>query len=454
MSLAELKAKRAEAIAKAEAITETAVKEGRDLSETEAKSFEEYDAAIKSADANIARLEKLQAHKAAAAQVVLPPPGSPGADEDALERAGKGQTLPAEAAQRDVAQKMSADEKVDSIVGIMVALAKGGGTAYGADRFLEAQEKAGNQYAAMTRKALNTTTATAGGVLTPTNLSSDLFELLRPKSVVRGAGPRFLTLQNGNETFPVMTTGAISGYVGEGGEIQATEQTFGQKSIQGRKLAALVAMTKEFLRRSEFSADAMIRADLIQSLAQTSDMAFLLGDGTSNTPIGLAAQANPANVLTANATVDIDTITRDLMRLVNAVQVKNVPQEGLCYFMNTAVRNYLMTVNNALGLPAFRSELEKGMLNGYPVKTTTQIPTNYGGNKSKIIFAAMGDVILAEEGTLEIEVSNQASINVGGAQFNAFQRDSVIMKATASNNILARHAEAVAVLNDVTWVLS
>lgn len=449
MSLAELKAKRAEAIAKAEAITEIAVKAGRDLAEDEARTFDEHDATVKSCDANIARLEKLQAHKAASAHAVVPPPGSLGADDviDAIEQGIKGGAVLY--AQPKVSE--TAEQKADIVGGMLKALAQTKGHVGEALRLLEM--KADDPGAKRVAKALNSGTLSAGGYTVQTELATAVIELLTPLSVVRRAGPSPVVLTSGNLTIPRLAGGANGFYIGEGTDIPASQPTFDNITLSGKKCVALVPISNDLLRRSQSAIDSIVRNDMLRALAVTSDAAFLRSVGSPTSPKGLRYWAAGGNIIPANASVTLDNVTKDLTRMEEALASQNVSEQNRCWFMAPRTMLFLKSLRDGNGNLVYHAELSQGRLNGYPVYSTTLIPTNLGAgtNQSEIILAAMPDVILAEEQTLILDTSTEASYTVAGVPISTFQRDESVMRAIMLHDLGVRHEQSIAVLTGVTW---
>lgn len=95
--------------------------------------------------------------------------------------------------------------------------------------------------------ALSTVTPGAGGVLVPQSFSSEVIELLRPKSVVRKLGAVSLPLENGNLTVPRIKGGAVVGYIGTEEDMPATDMQFDDLKLSSKKLAALVPISNDLL---------------------------------------------------------------------------------------------------------------------------------------------------------------------------------------------------------------
>ena len=159
--------------------------------------------------------------------------------------------------------------------------------------------------------------------------------------------------------------------------------------------------------------DAIVRDDLVEvRIALREDLAFLLGDGTQDTPRGWlsnsrdgwvlaqggtvgvwsqtaasvyavdGATSNPltgqngGNFITSNASFSLTTVVNELGGMVNKLDTANVRSRHRVWIMNPRVKNYLYNLQNSLGVYVFRDEMNAGKLLGVTeFKTTTQIPT-------------------------------------------------------------------------------
>ena len=128
-----------------------------------------------------------------------------------------------------------------------------------------------------TSKALSSGDATAGGFLVGEEMSSEVIELLRPQAVVRRSNPVVMPMDRGSLTLPKITGGASSSYVGENDNGGLTEQTFGTVKLTFKKMVTLVPVSNDLLRFASYNADAIVRDDLVMSMANREDLAFIRG---------------------------------------------------------------------------------------------------------------------------------------------------------------------------------
>lgn len=340
-------------------------------------------------------------------------------------------------------------------------------------------------------RALAASVGASGGFIIPPDYVNEIIELLRPKAVVRAAMPRTMPMPRGTMTLPGQKTAATAAYGSESpGKITQSQQTLSQIVASYKKLTALVPVTNDMMRYADPAADAFVRDDLVKIVALREDLAFLLGDGTQDSPRGFLSFANgwvaansgtvgvwstsasptlavngsdPANstggnFITSNETYTLATAAQELGGAVNRLDTANVPDDRRCWFMHPRSFNYLFNVQNSLGVYVYREELSRGTLLGYPFKKTTQIGTNYygasGTNKdcSFVFLVEMDEAILLDSMTLELAISREGMyVDSSGSTVSAFQNDQTLIRAIAEHDFQMRHDSSVAVIQTVRW---
>jgi len=303
-------------------------------------------------------------------------------------------------------------------------------------------------------KTLVSNIETSGGSFVPVQYGDDVIELLRPLAVVRALGPRSVPLNNGNMTIPAITGGATATYEGEGQAAFVSTMTTGKLRFISKKLRVFVPMTEESVRYSDPRIDMMVRDDSLQAIATRSDLAFIRGLGDEYSPRGLRYLAHADNVLPANGTVNLANVTIDLGRAILALMEANVAMVRPGWLMAPRTYMYLMTVRDGNGNYAFKDEMVKGTLMMFPYRVSNQIPKNLGegANESEVYLADFSDVVIAEDGVLEVTQSNEAAyVDSEGNTISAFQSDLILLKAIVRHDFNIRHNKSVAVLTAVKW---
>lgn len=302
-------------------------------------------------------------------------------------------------------------------------------------------------------KAMAASSAADGGHLIPSQLSTDIIELLRPASIVRRLGPNSVPMPNGSIRIPKVGSGSSAAYQGENANIAASQLALGQVIMTFKKLTALVPASNDLLRYAgpgAVNADALIRDDVVRAIAQRESQAFLRDDGTASTPKGIKAWApaanlhNSAGTTLANMVTDLSTAILDLM---NA----NIPEGRWVWMLNPRSYMSLYTVQNTNGFFVFRDEMSRGMLWGFPFAFTTQLPGS--GSTGEYYLVNMADAMIGEAMNLIVDVSMEASYidATSGSLVSAYSLDQSIVRAITEHDFAMRRAESVSVIQALSY---
>lgn len=305
-------------------------------------------------------------------------------------------------------------------------------------------------------KALEAGDLTAGGFLIGPNFVAEVIPLLTEMAAVRGLGPTSVPLTNGTATIPKVTGGATASYVGESANIVASQQTFGDLNLSAKKLVALVPVSNDWLRRASVSADRVVRDDLLTQMALREDLAFIRGDGLSNTPKGLRNWALAANVEASNGTDTTPTlgeITDDLDGAWLKLRSANVPMTRPGWLMSPRVEKVLRGARDGNGNYVYRAEMLAGRLDGKPFKSTTQIPENLGAgsDETELYYVDFAQAIVADEESIMIDASNTAAYHDGANVQASFSKDQTVIRAISTHDFGMRYDAAVHVRNVIKW---
>lgn len=439
MKLNELKSERAKLSADANALI--------NKPDATAEDFQSADALlsqIKTLDGQIDTVQKVQAAAAAAAVSVEPTPVSA--------------AVPA--VPRD--SKAESEHNKSVFAGMVGAMVKFPGNPYAAADFAKKNLGAVGNEVSM---ALNSSTASGGAVLVPANLAKTVIERLVPNCVVRMMGAVSLPMSNGNLKLGGIATGATAGYIGREADAPVGQQTFNSVQLTAKKLAALVPISNDLIRFAGIDqrVDSLIVEDTAISIATVEDAAFIRGDGTSNTPVGMRNWLPAGNLITATNITSlsgqalVQAIMADTGKAILALRRSNVRLTKPGWLMHPDTAQYLTDLLTTTGQKVF-PELADGMFRGYPIGVTTQIPTNLtlsgsgaSSNGSELYFVDFAQMIIGESLGIQVAISTEATYTTGGTSVNAFQRDETLLRLITENDFGPRHPEAIAVLNGITW---
>jgi len=336
-------------------------------------------------------------------------------------------------------------------------------------------------FATGTRKALQAGIGPSGGFIVPPEYVNEIIELLRPRVVVRAANPRTMPMPRGTMTLPGQTAAATATYGSETGQINASQQGLGQIVATYKKLTALVPVTNDLMRYASPAADAFVRDDLVKVTALREDLAFLTGDGTSDTPKGFLGFANNyvanqggtvgvwlstadstyavgGQFITSNESYTLTTVANELAGLVEKLDAANVSDIRRRWFFHPRIFNYLNNLLNSLGVYVYRDELSRGTLLGYPFSKSTQIPTNLWDTNAAskigtfIFLVEMDDALILDSMQLELAVSREGTYyDANNNLQSAFQKDQTLIRAIAEHDFQMRHLPSIAVNQGVIW---
>lgn len=303
-------------------------------------------------------------------------------------------------------------------------------------------------------KALAVASPTDSGYLVPEVYASEIIEMLYPATVIYNLGARRLGMEHGNLNIPKTKTGSRATYVGENRAIPKTAPKFGNLKLSAKKLTALIPMSNDLLRSTSFDNDVIVGQDVTKQMALGVDYGALLGSGGEFQPLGIAANKNVLNIKATS--LDAEYASKDGVLtaafpnfLVAAVLRNNVYADGLGFVFNTSVEQFFKNLRDNVGGFIFADEMNKnGTLVGYPYRATNLLETV--GNKTKIIFGDWNDLIIGEQGALEIETSREGSwTDDAGNLVSAFENDQTLIRAINNVDMGLRHEESFAVATDV-----
>ena len=218
-----------------------------------------------------------------------------------------------------------------------------------------------------------------------------------------------------NSKIPSQLTGGTASWVGEGAAKPLTNPTFGEVEIKEHKLAAITVYTQELMRRSDPAVDALVRDDLIAASSRLIDVTFLGAQAESaTTPIGVlnGVAAIPDTGETAAA------YEADLLSLINAFVGNNLSLDGSYFLMSETRAAKISLLRDALGNQYFHGMALRGdrTLMGVPVVTSETV-----GNK--IILVKMSEILIADDGGVDISYSDQATLVDGATTHNLWQEN-------------------------------
>lgn len=443
--LHELRRRRAELVTKMRTLVkqEEDAENGGDAAPDDlASQFAAVETAIAELDGRIQRLEAAMTADAASAD-------DGGDGEAGFRPNGRGGSLRIPAQARSVPVEGKGFKAARFLIGLRHA-------GWNGNRYEKGAEFVQNRFGDTdVAKALNTIVVGEGGALIPQDFLADIIELLRAATVIRASGPMTIGMPMGNLTIPRLAGGATAYYQGELDDITLTEEVFDDVDFSAKKLTAMVPVSNDLIRRAPIGVEEIVRDDLVQTLARREDLAFLRGDGSGKSPVGLLSLCAAANLITvgALATAPLDTIVAALGAAIVTLQQGMSRMIKPCWIMAPSTLRFIAQARDSVGGFYYKDEVATGMLEGYPVRVTQQIPTNLGtGHDSEIYFADFADVVIADTMNVMVDASDVAAYyGTDGKVVSAYQRDQSLFRVISEHDFNMRHIQSLAILITTNW---
>lgn len=266
----------------------------------------------------------------------------------------------------------------------------------------------------------------------------DFLELLRNATI-------FDKLQGYRSVpFNVKINGQLSGgtasWVGEGQKKPLTNPTFNNIEIKEHKLAAITVYTQELLRRADPAIDQLVLNDLIEATKVLIDTTFLGAQAqTDTTPAGVL---NGVTAITPSGTTGAQ-IEADLLKLITTFVAANLTTDNAYFLMSETRAMQYALLRDPLGNTYFNGMTFAGAarsLLGIPVITSQSIG-------DKVILVKMSELLVAQDGGVDVAYSDQATLVDGSTTHNLWQENKFAIRVEKFITWAKRRAIAAAYID-------
>lgn len=304
----------------------------------------------------------------------------------------------------------------------------------------------------------------AGNLVEYRNMSSEFVEFLRPRTIVgqfgTGTIPSLRRIPF-NVRIPGKTAAGSASWVGEGYRKPVTASGYNAVELKWAKLAAISVVTDELVRFSDPSILTLVRDDLAEAIIERMDIDFIdpakaAGSGASLSP---ASITNGATAIPSTGN-DAESMRADIAALWAQADNTNLPATSAVYITDSRTARRLGMMYNALGNREFPNvTITGGNIDGVPVIVSNYVPADSDG--SLFILAFASEIYLADDGVVTIDTSREATIFMDDAaqtttqdlarMVSMFQTNQQAIRAERYVNWAKRRPQAVAYLTGVNW---
>jgi HK97 family phage major capsid protein len=404
-------AKRVNSTDRMSAIMAKSADEGRTLDEAETQEYDTLSAEAKAVEGHIVRLKNHEVQMLARATPIAPAIGD-NPDSGSGARAGSGGTP------LFVAQNIEPGVRFARVA---IALHQARGNRVEAAEKIKSNRRWMDQTPELARilmtaiPAADTTTAGwASELAYAQNMQNEFINFLRPMTVLgRLQGMRRVPF---NVRIGSLTSGTTGYWVGQGQPVPMSKGTTGSLTLGITKAAGMSAYDDEILKLSTPSIEVMVRDDLAKAVAQTVDLAFLdpsNGGITNVEPASILyniAGITPSGTNAAAISADVASV------FAGAIGAFLDPSQAV-WVMSPTTALKLSLMLTSLGTPQYPTiSITGGTWQGLPVIVSPNL--NVQGSPSgtdfsnAIMLIFPSEIILADDGDVSIDISNEASIQM------------------------------------------
>lgn len=256
-----------------------------------------------------------------------------------------------------------------------------------------------------------TTGANTGGNLIATELQPGSFiDILRNATTIMRRG-RVLGGLVGNIDIPKKLAGTQGYWLGaEDAESQETGVELGQIAMSPKTVAAYTEFTRKMVQQSSLDVEALLRADLAESMALTIDRAGYYGSGVAGEPLGIANLSG----INAVAFVGDYPTHGELVEMETTVASDNALVDSFSYVGNAKLRGHAKTTLKFAGVEGTLWETG-GTLNGYSTEITNQV------DDGDVFYNNFADLLIGLWGGMELHVDPFTHSRRGRIRITTFQ---------------------------------
>lgn len=445
-----LENRRAANLTRLEAIRDKSAKESRSMDETESTEFDDLQADVETIDKDLVRYRKLEQQSLATATRVAAAAGTD-ATTGAAARGARTFSNRVQVSAPNV-------EKGTGFTRYAIALYFAQGDRERAAQIVESNRVWMDQtpdVVTALRAAVpvgDTTTAGWAKELAPlNNLASEFVELLRPQTLI-GRIPGFASAPF-NSLIPRQTAGTEGDWTGEGARKPVGRLTVDSIEFKFTKIAKIVVITEELARFSNPSAEARVRQDLIKGIQTRMDRTFVDPAITAIAGIRPASIFNGADTAAAAGTGTIANVITDIKAAMATFIALELPVDQIVILTTPTLAVAASLMRTTLDAPAFPGMTPSGgNLLGFPVYVSSLVPAGH------VEFFIPSEVLLADDGQANVDVSNQATIIMddGGSpsatnSVSLWQENKIAVRAERFVNWLKRRSDSTYYITSANW---
>lgn len=289
-------------------------------------------------------------------------------------------------------------------------------------------------------RALAGTGSTNGGAFTPGDFPAFFFDKLAAASVGLRSGFRVIRTVRDSLVVPRWTADTTAAWYSEGGTISSSDATADQITATPRKLAALQAVSNEALADSNPALLDVIAAGLVRSIGAKLDLGFYEGSGTPPEIRGLKNVVGIGSDALGTTDGAVPTSLDEIADAIGALAAANANPGAVVMHPRTwTTLSKLKELTTGSNKALLQDTLAQGIarsLYGVPVHLSSQISIaeTQGGSSdcSSIYIYDPAEVVAVIREDVRVERDSSRLFNTDQSEIRAVMRaDLVVPNPTA-----------------------
>jgi HK97 family phage major capsid protein len=289
------------------------------------------------------------------------------------------------------------------------------------------------------QRVLSKATAGAGANLVPTAFYDQIVNILRFTGPFQELANKITTDSGEALQIPSVTAHGVATWTAENAAYTASDETFGQITLNAFKAGRTVIVSEELLTDSAFGLEAYLSQELGDSIGVLEETAFAVGDG-SGKPLGIATTGNGVTVSQA-AVGNSTTFTYAALAAFAFALPYQYRRNARWVFSDAAVRN-LYTLTDSQNRPLWNVNVAStgpDTFLGYPIYTSPDLAAPGVSAKSGVFGDINRTYTIRRVNGFSLQRQNELYSNNGQVGFRGFERvDGRIVNPSAS--IVLQHS--------------
>lgn len=254
--------------------------------------------------------------------------------------------------------------------------------------------------------ALGTGSVSTGGALVPTELAAEVIDLMRARTHVIRAGARTVVMPTKSLTFAKVTGDPSLSWAAEAASISDTGPTFGTVTLTAKTLRAWVKVSRELIEDAP-NLGQVLRDTFARAMAVELDRVALVGSGSGQEPLGIAAASGAAPIVSMGTDGAALTSWDPVLDCLQTLQDANAGDPSamiLAPRTATAMAKLKDSTGQPLQVPADLVGIPRYATTSMPVDQTQGASTD----ASSIVLGDWRDLLIGARSELQIVRSDGA----------------------------------------------